>query len=530
PGSAGVHLATARLLSHGVDPMEAGGHYEKAVEADPAMRDAELEDWFENVAGLCVEIDCGEEDSNEKREEEVQPITLQEISSLRDRRDSVSKKAPAVIVPPPSLAPVENEETAADVAPAEHYAIEDLKSAPIQAVAPPPDIQQVEEDVAVVQADALEQTGLVASNAFTIADIKELQGPNSHTREKVSAMGVAVLVHVIVFFVLGLIVIAVPRSTPPQIVAVAMPSDEVVPELEKKEILKITKPNPSSASRVSVVTSANTSSVSVPMLIEPIDNLDPIGAGADFGMAMSFSGQGAGNVSFFGSQTKANKVVFVVDWSASMNQRGRGISKFELMKQELSKTVKGLSSGVQFQIICFSGPVWYIGDDPPNSRDKSDDWHEWDKNGKTLNFWHYKDGEVESLPVGKYLQATPGTIRKVIKQIEESKPTYGTDWREPLRMAVKMEPDVIYFMTDGAVGRHPEKPDVVKTVLDYNRSMSRAKINSICLMVPRATEDLRTLAEKTRGEFTLVLEDGTALRGKDLEEYERNNKGKGKGK
>ena len=98
---------------------------------------------------------------------------------------------------------------------------------------------------------------------------------------------------------------------------------------------------------------------------------------------------------------------------------------------------------------------------------------------------------------------------------------YGTDWRDPLKMAMNMEPDVIYFMTDGAVGKHPTKEPVVDDVLDFNRTKSRAKINSICFMVLKAYENLKELADKTRGEFTLVTENGEILRGRDVERLAR---------
>ena len=110
---------------------------------------------------------------------------------------------------------------------------------------------------------------------------------------------------------------------------------------------------------------------------------------------------------------------------------------------------------------------------------------------------------------------------ETIQEIEATPATYGTDWRVPLKMAMKMEPDVIYFMTDGAVGRHPSKPPVVDDVLKFNKEFNTSKINCICLMVPKAMDDMGEMCQKTRGELTLVQEDGTAVRGSELKRLMR---------
>lgn len=529
PESGPLHAACARLLSRNAQAEEAAEHYRQAVALDAELRDGELEEWLLNEAGIHLELPATREalavaeevsvvkEGARAKDEDVKPIAEANISSLRERRKETSREAVSAKPPPPDLVAVGEGDPAVAHA-VDHYAVEDLHPAETQGLAPPPGVRAGATDRDRIHREALESTGLMTSNSFSTNDIRRLQPGHSQLKEKVSAMGVAIAVHIVVFVILGLIVIAVPRRNPPEIVAVAAVSDQVVPEIEKKEVQEVKKPNPSSAARVNVLTVANTSAVAVPVVIDPIDTIEPIGAGNDFGMAMAFGAQGAGNVSFFGSKTKANKVVFVVDSSASMNSKGQtGLSKHQLMKDELSKTVKGLSSGVEFQIIFFSGPCWFVGDKVPNSKDKNDDWHEWE--GK--NFWHYKDGEPDQIPVGKYRQATPGMIRKTIKEIEETPSTYGTDWRVPLQMAMKMEPDVIYFMTDGAVGKHPVKPPVVEDVLKFNKKYSNAKINSICLMVPKAMDDMGEMSDKTRGELTLVLEDGTPVRGSELKKHLR---------
>ena len=354
--------------------------------------------------------------------------------------------------------------------------------------------------------------------ALIVGDGEMAAGQEKETgnKEKVSALVVSVLVHLGIVALLALVIISAPPPPPPQFIVSSLPTVDDL-DMEQKVIQKRTQkvaPPQASASQINITSVLAISPVALP----DVDSESPmtaIGMGNTFGMSMSLAdADGAGMVSFFGSRSKAQKVVFVVDSSASMNQKGEKgkKSKHQLMKEELIKTLRVLPPTVEFQIIFFSGPAWFVGEKAPNPKSKKDDWHQLGNK----NFWHYKDGEPEQLPVGKYIKATPSKVRKVIQQIEETPATYGTDWRAPLKMAMVMEPDIIYFMTDGAVGKHPKKQPVVKDVIAFNKKHSRAKINAICLMVPKATDMLAQLAKDSKGDFTLVKEDGKIVRGKDI--------------
>lgn len=422
--------------------------------------------------------------------------------------------------PPPEAIPDTREETALSVA-------EDAVEA---VAAEPPSPHEYAYDFTVTGAvplmpveDAVDrqvhERALIVGEgeAIPIHDRPEDKGA------KASAVSVAVLVHAAIFVILGFVVVATPRPNPPQIVGHSVPSDEDG-RMEITRIEKVQrKAQQSAAARMEVIASVAASAVSAPAFDSPNLTFDPIGVGDTFGMSMNFTdADGAGMVSFFGSRTKAQKVVFVVDASASMKAKGLGgKTKFELMKEELIKSITALPPTVEFQIVFFTGPSWFVGEDIDTKN-----WHELMVKGKKRNFWHYKDGESDQLPQAKYIKASASQVRKVSKQIQETKMVYGTDWREPLKMAMNLEPDVIYFMTDGAVGTHPDKPPVVEDVLKFNKSKSGAKINSICLMQLKAFDMLKELADKSKGEFTLVLEDGTPVRGRDIEKMAEKGKGK----
>ena len=341
----------------------------------------------------------------------------------------------------------------------------------------------------------------------------------STRKTKMTATLVAIIAHVLIAALLIWAKVAQPPNRPPQIIGTAMPNENADDmenvKMEKQQV----QPTAQSAStQMQVMTAFAASSFAVPEFDSTNMTFEPLGMGDSFGPSMSFEGDDSGSmVSFFGSKTTATKVVFVVDASASMKSTGKnGRTKFSLMQEELTRTVKSLPPGVEFQILFFSGPSWFVGE-----YDRKKTHADWTRHAGGGNFWEYKGGDPKKWPKVKYLKATPSTLRRVADMIQETPMVGGTDWRDPLKMAMTMQPDVIYFMTDGAVGKHPEKKPVVEDVLDFNRTQSKAKINSICFMVLKAYENLKELADKTRGEFTLVTENGEILRGRDVERLAR---------
>ena len=80
-------------------------------------------------------------------------------------------------------------------------------------------------------------------------------------------------------------------------------------------------------------------------------------------------------------------------------------------------------------------------------------------------------------------------------------------------MAMNMEPDTIYFMTDGSGG----DDKLVDELLAYNKEHGNTEINTICMMILKTRQLLEKLSESTGGEFTLIQNDGKAVRGRALD-------------
>lgn len=349
-------------------------------------------------------------------------------------------------------------------------------------------------------------------------------------REKIRALITAVVVHVIMLIAFAWVIVSAAPENPPLIKAVSVHSldeDSLSKQRAKKMQSEVLK---TADSRVAVNLDS-LSSIAAPEFDAQIDSFGPVGLG-NYGRSMSFKkGSGGGEVSFFGSKTRARRVVFVVDFSASMIG-----PKEKLMRQELSKSVKGLPESVEYALIFFSGPAWYagqevghaekigkfVGNTVTDGRNRYIWYEGWDEEGRHTGanktaLHHFADG-AGRLPMGKYMRASGINIRNSLQLIEKTPLVFGTDWRWPLMMAMNMKPDLIYFMTDGAfgVGRGITKKEMINNLLAYNRSHGNAKINTICMQVLTARIELEQLAQGSAGEFTLVRGDGTVVKGVDL--------------
>lgn len=361
------------------------------------------------------------------------------------------------------------------------------------------------------QEEALEKSAIFCEIEAAVEAVKASER-ESDKKEKLSALYVALGAHILIIILLAFWIVSGPPSAPPQIVTRAPTTEKA--ETVKNERKRTTfEPKASAINEIKVVSSFQTSDFAMPDMEHDDLMIGPVGMSDMFGASMSFGSKNGGMVSFFGSRSKAKKIVFVVDVSASMKKAGSsGKRRFDLMKEELRRSVVALPAGVSYQIIFFNGPAWFAG----QSIDKGN-WHE--KNAR--NFWSYKNDNDEELPKAAMISVSPRKIKQSLQYIDEVQMDYGTDWRSPLKMAMNLQPDLIFFMTDGAVFENPSKKPLVEDLLEYNQKKSKATINCISLMEIGAYKMMNELAAKTKGEISLVLENSKVLRGRAVEDYAR---------
>jgi len=181
----------------------------------------------------------------------------------------------------------------------------------------------------------------------------------------------------------------------------------------------------------------------------------------------SGTGNGAGNGSgsgtgFFGLQVEGRKIVFVVDRSASMNYPHPGPAKtrFGRLKIELVRAISKMSPEMQFYVIFFNRQPLYMP-------------------SRTLQ------------------PATPDAQRKYLYWAAKVVAKGSTDPRVALISALRLRPDVIYFLTDG------DFMPSVKRDLKKLRQRS-VRIHTIAFGGKGAEDLLKLLAARNRGQYRYI--------------------------
>jgi hypothetical protein len=224
-----------------------------------------------------------------------------------------------------------------------------------------------------------------------------------------------------------------------------------------------------------------------------------IGGGLGDGM-----GGGSG---FFGLSGNSALTLYVVDFSASMTP-----AQFSLLKKELAQSIRGLPRGTFFQVICFSGPVWFLGDQVQQSQNtrstviSGGKKYAWRSPGGPGNYRFA--GNINNLPSAPWRPTDFATLMTTARNIDalnwSSARSWGTTWEWPLRVALNMDPkpELIYFMTDGRADRMPQ---TVKLVTKLNSKGDPAVIHTIGMISePAAKRQLAALAKQNGGQFRAV--------------------------
>ena len=275
------------------------------------------------------------------------------------------------------------------------------------------------------------------------------------------------------------------------------------------------KPSAPSLSSTRVLVSSSVSSVSIP--VPEFDVAEPsieFGSGDDFGDGLFDEGGvdgTAGGTSFFGQTASANRVCYVIDYSKSMKNQGRE----DLMRKELVKSLRGLPTGTKYQMIFFAGPAWVAGSDVSDRHaqknsvitGKDGKEYKWTSPARNAHDWK-PDGERQ---VPRWIDATKPGLSKSRSLVKKTKLVFGTQWKDPLEMALEMNPppQVIFFMTDGSAGSETAR---VAAKIARKAKLLGTRINCVAMMEPRAFKPMDEMAKVTGGSFTKVLAKGEVVK------------------
>lgn len=353
-------------------------------------------------------------------------------------------------------------------------------------------------------------------------------------KSTLSSIIIAILTVCLIGTILLMMLLPAIDNFTPEIVSYQSGEDKTEKQ-QKRMISRSVEKKPSSpSSAMARVIASNTVSdiaIPVPTEITTIDSLEFGNGDADGeGWGSDDWGGGSGGTTFFGETISGDRILYVIDYSASMKG-----DREALMRAELSKSVAELPAGKQYQMIFFSGPTWIAGDEMTGLKEKG-------KKGNTITGkggreyeWIATGGSFGFDPIGTpqkpyWLESTDRNIKKSVATVLENKLSYGTNWVNPLEMAFNLDPlpNVIIFMTDGLSQGDPL--GVAEKFSDLAKK-NGVIINAIALMEPKAAEAMDILAGGTGGKFSLINADGEKVEPGDIKGMgKKKGKGKGKGK
>jgi len=112
----------------------------------------------------------------------------------------------------------------------------------------------------------------------------------------------------------------------------------------------------------------------------------------------------------------------------------------------------------------------------------------------------YNSVEPVENPPGKPVPAIEANKRAFHEFLETIEPSGGTRPERALRQALALEPDLIYFLSDGVF-----EPEVAERIKEWNRA-GRTKIYTIAFLDPQGRHLLESIARQNGGEFKFVSE------------------------
>ncbi|MCA9074317.1 MAG: VWA domain-containing protein [Planctomycetaceae bacterium] len=170
---------------------------------------------------------------------------------------------------------------------------------------------------------------------------------------------------------------------------------------------------------------------------------------------------GGGGFGFFGAKAAGDSVVFVVDRSGSMADQGR----MEAAKEELTLAIQQLQPYQQFYVIFYSNKMFrMLAPDPPEN----------------------------------LLPASPENVQRVIDWIDNDLQVGGgTEPLTSLLAALKMKPNVIFFLTDGDV-------DSSTAATVHLNNAHGTIIHTICLSEEYGEAVMQRIALENNGRYRFV--------------------------
>lgn len=301
------------------------------------------------------------------------------------------------------------------------------------------------EDAQAVAADA-DHEPLSLSHAITSEVIVTAGGEPAQKRliaQKLSAASVAVLVHLGLFFLLGVLVVIVPQPKVAEIVGVVSP-EITQDQPETKQVVASALPAPSvvMASSTRAISATGVSAIALPAF-DAKGTLDvmPEIASTDMGssFAVPFSPKGTSAVNFFGIKSKGRRVAFLIDAERYMltDPRG-GYPAYQIVKEEIAGMIGKLGLETLFNVILFEGRNVSAFSErllPATAANKA----------KIVDWLYPVNREFEKLG----LQPIRYPIHNLNAEVEPVKNDYLTGYLRAIQYALEIDVDAVFIILSG---------------------------------------------------------------------------------
>lgn len=270
----------------------------------------------------------------------------------------------------------------------------------------------------------------------------------SDTPQKLSAFSVALGVHAIIFLLLTLVSLALPRPNPPAVVAtITQPDiDDIIPDVTVKRIARVASSS-TSQQPTYTITAVAASDLALPEAENQAAQSFDVTLGAvsgNIGMGMSFeSGDMESEVNFFGIRSKGSRIVLVIEAARFMLTDNKGgIPAYDKVKADIAKMLGGLNCLTAFNIVLFEGKKIATYQDELVSASPS--------NVRMAIEWLYPiNRKFEELGIREDYKSNP--LREGIEPIPV---TDLTHYIKATQRAMEMDVNTMFLLTSGWVHLH----------------------------------------------------------------------------
>ncbi len=297
------------------------------------------------------------------------------------------------------------------------------------------------------------------------------------SRSRLAGIAASVIVHVLLLVLLAVITLKLPPDTAGLDFQSAA-SDTSDPVMEVVQEVSAEVPESQDAESVSepVVDASDSLSDIQADLSDSLGQIQTDTPASSASSIMSATSAASSNLpsgeaaSFFGAAAGGNNFCYVIDASGSMRGGPWQAAKFELLK-----SLASLKANQRYYIVCFNRDLSPMVLDGPGPEPSS-------------------------------VYATPENLQKTRRWIETIAIGIGAPPNKALEYAIELEPDAIYFLSDGVT-----KVDVAAFLREINQveslfgdSQVRVPIHPIAYYSLEGQALLRQIAAENRGQFIYV--------------------------